>query len=571
MANPDFPVTKVSALEPVAGVDAIEIRGAITFANAADRAAFATELAAAGRIVVSVADSAGRLALTTATVRNGDHVREVGRPEIVRLTCVGNTHADGYTAPAVAWVLDWTCTPDTAGDMIGTSFYIWRQSSEEYVVFWFKVGGSGAAPVDDWGPEGEGVHYREIDIAENATAIAVATAFKAALDAEMAVEMTTARTGEKVRMTWVSPGSYYDIGGNVTTWFEGEAIAEGADEYEVADYDSLEGKTLTLQAATIAVASTSTPAIAFTKTVGFSVAGNVGDIPVTILAADMSADAIAALVQAAVDAHARFIATVDGNQVTVTNAEAGRVNTLATAGSTGFTVTVLQSGITGALTYCLVDEAQIGSAAGWRELPEMVGFSATGKPYDHYVASITARRLLTSAQIQLGGKVVVDSPYTAYLVVNESLLSPDGITPGSDAAFGPNLLAQFAGETRMPYDYAEFDTHRQFDPMTNTFTCKVPGKYQLAVQVDMGQANSGARRHIVQVKKNGAVIKRLVDVTNSGGFQAGADLNLNCSPVAVDLAAGDTMVVCGYVVGDYAIGWWDSDKRAFFQAIRLGP
>jgi hypothetical protein len=544
-----------------------------------------TENAAAGRVIpdddstllweqievaamLAVVDAAARLALTTAEVRNGDHVREIGRPEIVRLTCVGNTHTAAHTVPATTWMIDWICTPDTAGDMAGTDFYMWRESTAEYVIFWFKVGGAGSAP--DWGTEGDGVHYHEIVIAVDDSASTVATAFKTALDAEMSAEISTTRTDDTIRMAWVTAGSYPDTGGNDTTWFEGSIIEAGADEYEAPASDSLAGRMLTLQAATVAIASTSTPAIAFPKTVGFSVAGNVGDIPVTIPSAVQTASEIAALVQAAVHAHARFHATVSGAEVIVTNAENGMVNTLAATGDTGFAVTVMQSGSTGALTYELIDRTQMASAAGWRELPYFVGFSAVSKPYAQNVADLTARRLLTVAQAPLGGKVITGSPYGAWIVVNAALLSPDGSTPGSDAAFGPNLLAPFTGETRMGYDYAEWDTHFQFDPLTSKFHCKVPGKYLLGVQVDMTQAASGNWRYIVQVRKNGTLVKRLVD-SMSTGYQAQADLNLNCSPLILALVVGDVVDVWGYVVGGSAIAYWDSSARAFYNVTRLGP
>lgn len=198
---------------------------------------------------------------------------------------------------------------------------------------------------------------------------------------------------------------------------------------------------MTLQAATVAVASTDTPRISFARVLGFSTDGSAGDLPITLLNENLTAQQVAGLVGEAIAADGRFTTSVSGANVTVTCAANGAVNAVTGAGNTGFAVTRLQAGITGALTYELIDAGQISSAAGWNELPCLVGFYATARPSAQTVSNNTARNLLTATQAPQGSKVVVNTPYGAYIVVNAALLSPNGSTPGSDAAFGPNLLA----------------------------------------------------------------------------------------------------------------------------------
>ena len=75
---------------------------------------------------VDVVNAAARLALTAATVNNGDHVREVGQQEIVQMTCVGNIYG---SVPAVAEVQTAQFPADSSGSLTGTDFYIYNPTT----------------------------------------------------------------------------------------------------------------------------------------------------------------------------------------------------------------------------------------------------------------------------------------------------------------------------------------------------------------------------------------------------------------------------------------------------------
>ena len=70
---------------------------------------------------VDVVNAAARLALTAATVNNGDHVREVGQQEIVQMTCVGNIYG---SVPAVAEVLQIVIVEITVAVAAGTVYKV---------------------------------------------------------------------------------------------------------------------------------------------------------------------------------------------------------------------------------------------------------------------------------------------------------------------------------------------------------------------------------------------------------------------------------------------------------------
>jgi len=524
---------------------------------------------------VDVDNAAARLALTAATVSNGDYVREVGQQEIVEMTCVGNIYG---SVPAVAEVQTAQFPADSSGSLTGTDFYIYNPTTYCYDVFWFQEGGS-TNPFS-WGPESAnsggnpssggnaGIHYIPITVESGDNAATVAGKAQAVLDANCAGFLATALADSTLTLTWTTAGALYDTcndDGSGTSFTE---ITAGADSYVT---NSLHGKTMTLQAATVAVASTDTPRISFARVLGFSTDGSVGDLPITLLNENLTAQQVAGLVAAAIAADGRFTTSVSGANVTVTCAANGAVNAVTGAGNTGFAVTRLQAGITGALTYELIDAGQISSAAGWNELPCLVGFYATARPSAQTVSNNTARNLLTATQAPQGSKVVVNTPYGAYIVVNAGLLSPNGSTPGSAAAFGPNLLAPFYAESVIGYDYAWWDTHFQFDPQTHAFHCKVPGKYAISVQLDLAPTSSASNtRALLQLRKNGALATRLVDVTTSA-YQASADLNLNCSLLVVELATGDVVTLTGFWAGNGAIAYMDSPARSFLQAHRVGP
>jgi hypothetical protein len=139
--------------------------------------------------------------------------------------------------------------------------------------------------------------------------------------------------------------------------------------------------------------------------VGFSLAGNVGNIAVTLPPSTQTAAQIAALTQAAIHAHADFNA-VQGTggataEVTVTNAAPG-MTANASAGDTGFTVTTLTEGVSVGPISVLVDEALIASETGWRsDLPQCLAWIRHATSNQTIAASV-ASKILFGAGEQLG-------------------------------------------------------------------------------------------------------------------------------------------------------------------------
>ena len=157
---------------------------------------------------VDVVNAAARLALTAATVNNGDHVREVGQQEIVQMTCVGNIYG---SVPAVAEVQTAQFPADSSGSLTGTDFYIYNPTTYCYDVFWFQEAGS-TNPFS-WGPESAnsggnaGIHYIPITIDSGDNAATVAGKAQAVLDANCAGFLATALSGSTITLTWTTAGA----------------------------------------------------------------------------------------------------------------------------------------------------------------------------------------------------------------------------------------------------------------------------------------------------------------------------------------------------------------------------
>lgn len=447
---------------------------------------------------VDVIDAAARLALTTATVRAGDFVREIGRAEITKLTCLGSA----YTA-AVAHVAEWDFTGLVAAAMSETELYMHPDPEGDglYEAFWFRLDGAGTAPTTFI--DGVDGNYRRVDITTGMTAAQIAEAFKLVV-AALNTKFSASRTGDVVRVTWVTAGPLYDASDLSTTATLSEVTAGAAATH------ALGGTMLTLLNGGGA-----------SVTVGYSLAGDTGDIAVTLPASTRTAAQVAALTQAAIEAHADFGA-VQGTggataEVTVTNAARGLVSngdiTAASAGDTGFTVAVLTQGKTGALTYVLVDEDEIAAETGWKELPTLVSFSASNSA-------------------------------------------------------GTNQTLATATTSKLNFITQDWDTHAQFDPALKRFICRVPGRYSFSLQCDMASASASSNRKIIQLHKNGTLTKRLIDIAIATGV--GADHIIDGTGVLLDLVAGDYIEPYGYASLGATV-YFDSAARSFFQALRVGP
>ena len=371
-----------------------------------------------------------------------------------------------------------------AGSLNSTCFYLSTLTEGVYV--WFNVATAGVDPL----ATDRGI---EIAIPTNETAVNIAIAIAAALDAD--ADFSATRVGAVVTAVNDDGGATYLPGsGDVDSGF-----TVTNPQYGTYATHTLQGTTLTLYSGTDTA-----------RTVGFSLAGNVGDIAVTLPASTQTAAQIAALARTAIEAHADFTATVSTTEVTVTNAAKGWVRD-AIAGTTGFTIAVLTQGVTGAITYVLVDETLIATEAGWNPLPVLISFSAS---------NATGNQTLSSAT-----------------------------------------------HTKLDFLTEDFDTHHQFDPVLRRFTCKVAGKYSVSAQIDLSSATGTSNRKILQIYKNGAAFKRLVDIPFTTG--AGQDHIIDGTGVLFDLAVGDYLEAYAYA-GDGGTVYFDSAIRSFFQAMRVG-
>jgi hypothetical protein len=445
---------------------------------------------------LAVADATARLALTVEHVHNGDVVREIGRAEVTKITCLGSTYA------STAQVLSFNLESGLGIYLGGVGFLI--GTTTDQVLVWF-YNGSGTPP---------SVGDRSIEVVvtgdlEFLTGFQLAEMAAAAIDADAAfsatafdisgsgmVEVTNmvagvAEASVDVNMPYSYPGFYIDI-----------SVAGAAAMH------TLQGKSFILLNGAGQEVS-----------VGFGIAGGVGNIAVTLPPSTQTDAQIAALMQPLIHAHADFSA-VQGTggataEVTVTNAANGFVKgtsySSASAASSGFTVAVLTAGKTGALTYVLVDETQIASEAGWKELPTVIGFSA----------------------------------------INSS---------------GSNQTLSGGVNTKLNFTTQSWDSHNQYEPTISRFICRVPGKYLFSGQIDLTNAAATSTRKILELRKNGSELKYLADIhanTPIGQYQI-----IGGPGVVADLIAGDVVELYASASAGGTVQFGVS-YRSLFHAIRI--
>jgi hypothetical protein len=437
---------------------------------------------------LAVADATARMALTVEHVHNGDVVREIGRAEVTKITCLGSTYA------ALAQTTAIFCFDDSSGSMNEKSFLISTTTEEVYV--WFSlIENPGYDPMS--GDRGIRVDYNLSD-----SGYALAPLIAAALDADAAFSATFDGASVSVTNTVAGPTIYGSL--DVDSGF---IISNPV--YGAAPVHALEGKELVLL-----------NGAGQRVNVGFSLAGNVGNIAVTLPASTQTAAQIAALMQPLIHDHADFSATVSGAEVTVTNAANGLVtdSSLASAhpSTTGFTVAVLTAGKTGALTYVLVDETQIASEAGWRELPTVVGFSA----------------------------------------INST---------------GSNQTINSGAYTKLNFVTQSWDSHNQYEPTLCRFICRVPGKYLFTAQIDLANTSTSSTRKILQFHKGSvgvyaSAVKLIADV--HAATPIGQNHIIGGTGVLLDLVAGDHVEVWAHASIAGTV-YFNIPHRSLFHAIRI--
>lgn len=295
--------------------------------------------------VVNVPNTAARLALTYADINEADIAMEVGVAEITKITCPGSTYA-----PASAAVTEFTFLPDVAGSLAGAEFYFMNLTTELYSVVWFKVSGVGSQP--DYGIEpDDGIHYVEVNFTNNSSAATIAAAVAAALNPETGISASA--TGDAVTVTQdvTGPlnGEAYD-GFVIPTGVTIDFLVPGADESH------------TRNNSTITLYNSDNEAVIF----GMSLAGNVGDVAITLPTETLTDDALALLTKIAIDDHAYFGASVFEDEVTVTNVGVGAATDAAV--TSGFTKTILTQGENPGSSYTLLDIDNITSEDGWQRI-----------------------------------------------------------------------------------------------------------------------------------------------------------------------------------------------------------
>ena len=437
---------------------------------------------------LAVADATARLALTVEHVHNGDVVREIGRAEVTKITGFGSTYA------AVAQTTEIFCFGDSTGSLNERSFLICTTTEEVYV--WFSlIENPGLDPMS--GDRGIRIDYNMSD-----SGYALAPLIGAALDADAAFSATFEGAWVGVTNTVAGVTPYGSI-----DWDTGFMISNPV--VGAAPVHALEGTELVLL-----------NGAGQRVNVGFSLAGNVGNIAVTLPASTQTAAQIAALMQPLIHAHADFSATISGVEVTVTNAANGLVTdssiSSAHPSTTGFTVAVLTAGKTGALTYVLVDETQIASEAGWRELPTVVGFSA--------INSTGSNQTINSGNY-----------------------------------FKLNFVTQ------------SWDSHNQYEPTRSRFICRVPGKYLFSGQIDLANTSTSSTRKILQFHK-GSVgvyatsVKIIADITVA--TPVGQNHIIGGTGVLLDLVAGEHVEIFAFssITGT---AYFNIPHRSLFHAIRI--
>lgn len=277
------------------------------------------------------------------------------------------------------------------------------------------------------------------------TANEIAALTKVAVDNHAALIATV--VGAVVTVTNVTQGAVTHAGAG-GTGFGISVTTQGTNH-------ALEGKLLTLQALNRIV------------TVGYSLAGTVGDIPITLPATTRTAEQIAALTQTAVEAHASFGAAVSGAVVTVTNTLAAAVSG-SIAGTTGFGFAVLTAGVTGSGNlFLLLATAELATDTGWLAVPAL----------------------------------------------------ENSIGPAFSAYYGGSNFALLWGIfTKVVMATETFDTHGCYDPATGRFTPTKAGKYLINVSGRVALITGSVS---VTVFKNGADIgHRAGEVAVTNGSNA---------------------------------------------------
>ena len=256
-----------------------------------------------------------------------------GLQEVTELQTVGDG-VGAYEITKVATVADQqgveevtsiTTRADVGSNLGGTFFLIYDQAGS--VAVWFNVSGANTQP-------SSGANRSiQVAISANATAPTVATAVQTALDAD--AEFTATVLSNVVTATSVTKLSVLDsVDGGIPTGFtistpiQGQSPASlGGTYFDI--YDDVGAVRVWLN--TGSSVAPATP-------------GGGRLLPVVISPND-SASAVATLLKVAVDADAKFSATVVSNNVTITVSTVG-VKTNASDGAlpTGFTITVLTQG-----------------------------------------------------------------------------------------------------------------------------------------------------------------------------------------------------------------------------------
>lgn len=195
------------------------------------------------------------------------------------------------------------------------------------VRIWFDVDNTSVAP-----PIPGGGRRIEVDIASNDSAVAVATALRSVVDAD--AKFAASRTNNEVTITSSSVGTRTD-GSDFNTGFTISVVTQGAAAVTLGGkyftmYDDVGPVRIWFDVDNLSVAP--------------AVPGG-GRLLEVDISAGNTANQVAIALQAAVDADAKFIASVLTNVVTITSSAIGPRVDAADDGVTGFTLNVTQQGV----------------------------------------------------------------------------------------------------------------------------------------------------------------------------------------------------------------------------------
>lgn len=607
MPNPSLPVTRVNRVAPPPGLEKVQLDGGLTFAGAGDRAAFAAELAAGeAATLVQVSNAAARKSADTyedlgLTPYVGMKVLEAGIREVTQITCLGSaagvaevtdiTCLGSTYAAAVAEVAEITAVADVAGSLNNTAFYL-PLPNFTYPYVWFNVNAAGVDP-------GIGDYGIEVAIALFASAATVAAAVQAAVDADANFVATV--LGAVVTVTWTTAGATDDAQDN-DSGFGFLTTTAGSDTTH-----TLEGLTVTLYAP------------GATLTVGYSLAGNVGTIPVMLPASTRTAAQIAGLTQASVDAHALLLATVLDDVVTVTNVTQGAV-TNASAGATGFTINVTTNGVNHTLEgktltlkalnltvtvgYSLagtVGDIPVTLPATTRTAAQIASLTqAAVEAHASFGAAVlnevvTVTNTLAAAVSGAGAGTTgfnlvvltegIDATGNLFVLLATADLASDAgwlCLPSIDNVIGPAFAAYYDGAnfaigyqvaTKVIPTVEVYDTHGCFDLGTGRFTPTKAGKYLFTVK---GRVQMSTGYMFVSVFKNGAEVSARAgsEFLNNSGNVFGS-LAANSAGGIVILEANGTTDYFEYFVRQDSVDFSSRNFRGvgaaenIFQALFL--